>query len=91
MAYKPKADHAWRRYKNRKETGSLVEAAKSAPPLRNFLESLVKNWDTYEVPVEYQDEYVKLKSISDEKAAQWLQYFIKKNWTSLQDKTQYGR
>lgn len=87
-SHKPTDNHPWRRYKNKPEQGELALAAKNAPSLKNFLKTLVENWETYNIPID-EEEYTKIKSVSDEKAAVWLSHFLKKTWSKEKVPTTY--
>jgi len=78
--YRPKADHPWRGYQNK--TAPSKEPSTPKRPLREFLQDVVENWDTYKVPPSNftEREYVSLARMNSEKQAEWLISFLKKHW-----------
>ncbi len=84
-SYHPHANHPWRGYRNRKTNG---DEAVNVPAisLKNFLENIVENWDTYKIPpASFDDrEYISLAKINPDKQAEWLISFIKKHWLNKQ-------
>jgi hypothetical protein len=82
----PKADHPWRRYKNR--IAPLTDAEeleqKKLPSLYNFLKDIVENWDTYTIEEEDSlvmgNGYAKMKTIAPQRQAEWLVSFVRKTW-----------
>ena len=80
--YKPKENHPWRRYKNKAQDENVPHEVK--PSLKLFLSNLAVNWDTYQVEVDESilGDYQNVKGLSDDKVAEWLVGFIRKNWLS---------
>jgi hypothetical protein len=81
--YTPKASHPWRRYKNRFSPLTPEEEAvkKNLPSIKVFLTQIVENWDTYDVSTgDFEDGLGKLRSMGDDKIAEWLVSFVKRTW-----------
>jgi hypothetical protein len=82
----PKADHPWRRYKNRTTPFTEEEVAeqKALPSLLHFLKDIVDNWDTYTIEEEDNlvmgNNYAKMKNVAPQRQAEWLADFIRKTW-----------
>ena len=76
---KPKADHPWRQYKNKyKKT-----KAKNIIPIKEFLVTIVENWESYEVvsgnPIEG-SYYHKISNMSQAKSASWLAGMLRRHY-----------
>lgn len=83
--YHPKEDHPWRQYRNKKTSnGNGEEYETPSISLKEFLNNIVENWDTYKIPpANFEDrEYISLSKISPDKQAEWLISFLKKHWLS---------
>lgn len=82
--YKPKENHPWRRYKNspaKEATDEELVEDKKLPSLKEFLSSVVENWDTYAIPAnDFDVGLVKIKNMAQPKAAAWLTSMIEKTW-----------
>jgi hypothetical protein len=76
---KPKADHPWRQYNNKrkpaKDRGDII-------PLKEYLESLVENWDKMEVTTfgDMGNRTYTLKTASQKKAAAYICGVLKRNY-----------
>jgi len=77
ITYKPKTDHPWRQYRNKKREVRV----RAQIGLREFLGLLVENWENYEVYVEeYEIESSSIRGMSDRRVARWLSNFVQKNF-----------
>ena len=76
----PKASHPWRNYANKKVDPD-DDTPQNLPSLKKFLSDMIENWETYSVPSgDFGDGYAKIKSMPDNKAAEWLVNFVRKTW-----------
>lgn len=83
--YKPKANHPWRNYRVKfNEKNKPIEEDKPQFPavsIKNFLKELVDNYDDYQVPSPNElNGLVKLSRMREDKVAEWLIDFLKRNW-----------
>jgi len=81
----PKANHPWRRYKDRTlpftEESQITPKVEKLPDLKSFLEQIVENWDSYKFPTnDVGDAYVKINKANPKKSAEWLADFLRKTW-----------
>ena len=76
---KPKEDHPWRRYQNKKV---VVEENLDIIPLREYLENLVRNWDSIEITTfgDMGDRTYTLRTASQKKSAAYIVGVLKRNY-----------
>jgi arginyl-tRNA--protein-N-Asp/Glu arginylyltransferase len=82
--YHPKADHPWRRYKNKFNSSEAEkEAIKNLPSLKNFLQELVENWESYQIYAgDYEETTCKIRTLPDPRVADWLVTFVRRTWVN---------
>lgn len=92
----PKANHPWRRYKNRTlpfTEDELLEQ-KKLPSLQKFLSDIVENWDTYTIEEEDNlvlgNGYAKMKNVAPQRQAEWLANFLRKTWVQKNYNPEYA-
>lgn len=75
---KPKANHPWRQYKDKKTSKDRNDII----PLKEYLESLIDNWDRMEVTTfgDIGDRTYTLKTSSQKKAAAYIIGVLKRNY-----------
>src|SRR5574341_251745 len=91
----PKANHPWRRYKNRTTPFTEEEELeiKNLPSLYKFLKDIVDNWETYTIAEEESlvlgNGYAKMKNVTPQRQAEWLVNFVRKTWVRRQSYPEY--
>lgn len=76
---KPKSEHPWRQYKDRIKPDTDRE---DIIPLKEYLESLVQNWDRMEITTfgDIGDRTYTLRTASQKKAAAYIVGVLKRNY-----------
>jgi len=73
----PKSNHPWRQYKNKVTYTKRTDII----PIKEFLSTVVENWQSYEVMTssEFEGSYQhKISTMPQRKAAMWLMKMLKK-------------
>jgi len=77
----PKPNHPWRQYANKKR--GRVQERTDVIHIREFLGSMVENWDTYEIYIRRDiggGGFRKVKGLPQRKIATWLASMVKKTY-----------
>lgn len=88
MGYQvPKADHPWRRYKDRfddkgDELEKLKQKEKKVKPVKKFLSEIVESWESVEVVTNVygREGRFNLTELPQEKIAAWIAGMLKRNY-----------
>jgi len=78
----PKSNHPWRQYADKMKTQGTRERT-DVIHIREFLGSIVENWDTYEIYIRRDiggGGFRKVKGLPQRKVATWLASMVKKTY-----------
>lgn len=77
---KPKANHPWRRYKDKKIV--LEKENKGIKPVRLFLTEIVESWNRVEIITSAygKEDRFKLTDLPQRKVAAWLAGILRRNY-----------
>lgn len=78
----PKPDHPWRQYANKRKPGRKPERT-DVVHIKEFLEQIVENWDSYEIYVRGEVSaggFRKVRTLPQKKVAVWLTSIVKKTY-----------
>ena len=79
---KPKAEHPWRQYKDKRVKGIKKAVATNAKPVKIFLTEILENWEETEIVTfafGREDKYL-LPELPQTKIAAWLAGILKRNY-----------